>query len=175
MGRLDRDSEGLLLLTNDGEWAQRMLHPRYSVEREYAVGLSEPLTTDQARTLTSGVEMEEGTARLAGLRPSTSAEVARLEALAGRSAPRLLWYRAVLTQGWRRQIRRMFTAAGAPVQRLIRVRVGTLRVDGLRPGEVRMLTGAERNRLERSPSPAKDANGNARRAGGRRRAGEGSW
>jgi cytidylate kinase len=148
VGRLDRDSEGLLLLTNDGEWAQHMLHPRYGVEREYAVGLSASLTIDEARTLESGVEMEEGVARLAGLRPATSAEVVRLEALAGRSAPRLHWYRIVLTQGWRRQIRRMFTAAGAPVQRLIRVRVGTLRVDGLRPGEVRVLTTAERNRLE---------------------------
>jgi len=148
VGRLDRDSEGLLLLTNDGEWAQRMLHPRYRIEREYAVGLSESLTIDQARALGSGVELEEGMGRLAGLRPATTSEIVRLEALAGRSPARLYWYRAVLTQGWRRQIRRMLTAVGAPVQRLIRVRVGTLRVDGLQPGEVRMLTAAERNRLD---------------------------
>jgi len=148
VGRLDRDSEGLLLLTNDGEWAQRMLHPRYGIEREYAVGLSAGLTIDKARALESGIELEEGIGRLAGLRPATTAEIVRLEALAGHSAARLHWYRAVLTQGWRRQIRRMFTAVGVPVQRLIRVRVGTLRVDGLRPGEVRMLTTAERNRLE---------------------------
>ncbi len=148
VGRLDRDSEGLLLLTNDGDWAQRMLHPRYRIEREYAVGLAESLTVDQARELEAGVELEEGIGRLAGLRPATSSEIVRLEALAGRSPVRLQWYRAVLTQGWRRQIRRMFTAVGAPVQRLIRVRVGTLRVDGLGPGEVRMLTTAERNRLD---------------------------
>lgn len=148
VGRLDRDSEGLLLLTNDGAWAQRMLHPRYRVEREYAVGLSTSLTVDQARALESGVELEEGIARLAGLRPATTAEIVRLETLAGRSAGRLHWYRAVLTQGWRRQIRRMCTAVGVPVQRLIRVRVGTLRIDGLRPGEVRALSAAERNRLE---------------------------
>ncbi len=148
VGRLDRDSEGLLLLTNDGEWAQRMLHPRYRIEREYAVGLSESLTIEQARSLESGVELEEGMGRLAGLRTATSSEVVRLEALAGRSPARLHWYRAVLTQGWRGQIRRMLTAVGAPVQRLIRVRVGTLRVDGLGPGEVRMLTAAERNRLD---------------------------
>jgi cytidylate kinase len=148
VGRLDRDSEGLLLLTNDGEWAQRMLHPRYRIEREYAVGLSESLTIDQARALESGVELEEGMGRLEGLRPATTSEIVRLEALAGRSPVRLYWYRAVLTQGWRRQIRRMLTAVGIPVQRLIRVRVGTLRVDGLAPGEVRMLTAAERNRLD---------------------------
>lgn len=148
VGRLDRDSEGLLLLTNDGEWAQRMLHPRYRVEREYAVGLSESLTIDQARALESGVELEEGMGHLAGLRLATTSEIVRLEALAGRSPARLYWYRAVLTQGWRRQIRRMLTAVGVQVQRLIRVRVGTLRVDGLQPGEVRMLTAAERNRLD---------------------------
>jgi cytidylate kinase len=148
VGRLDRDSEGLLLLTNDGAWAQRMLHPRYRIEREYAVGLSESLTIDQARALEAGIELEEGVGHLAGLRPATTSEIVRLEALAGRSPARLYWYRAVLTQGWRRQIRRMLRAVGAPIQRLIRVRVGTLRVDGLEPGDVRMLTAAERDRLD---------------------------
>ena len=64
-----------------------------------------------------------------------------------RGAPELTWYRAVLTQGWKRQLRRMFAAVGAPVERLVRVRIGTLRLDDLAPGECRRLTSAERERL----------------------------
>ncbi len=66
VGRLDQDSEGLILLTNDGDWAERVLHPRYGVEREYAVALAAPLTGDQARVLNEGIRLDEGLARLAG-------------------------------------------------------------------------------------------------------------
>ncbi len=104
VGRLDQDSEGLLLLTNDGEWAERVLHPRFGVEREYAVGLREPLTEDQVTELIRGVRLEEGLARLAQpLRRSTGAETRRLEALLDPPAQGLTWYRAVLGQGWKRQ------------------------------------------------------------------------
>ena len=65
VGRLDQDSEGLLLLTNDGDWAERVLHPRFGVEREYAVALERPLTSDQVRALNAGIRLEEGLARLA--------------------------------------------------------------------------------------------------------------
>ena len=147
VGRLDRDSEGLLLLTNDGAWAERVLHPRYQVEREYAIGVSEPLRADQARQLEAGVELEEGVARLFGLRPATAAETRKLGALLEDAGEPLHWYRAVLTQGWRRQIRRMFPAVGTRVARLVRVRIGTLWLDGLAPGENRALSGRETARL----------------------------
>jgi 23S rRNA pseudouridine2605 synthase len=149
VGRLDKDSEGLILLTDDGDWAQRLLHPRYGVEREYAVGLRAPLEAAQARALSEGVELDEGRAALRGLRPATRTETARLVRPSEARAP-LVWYRAVLTQGWRRQLRRMFAAVGAPVGRLVRVRIGTLRLDDLPAGSVRELDGAERERLAKT-------------------------
>jgi len=147
VGRLDRDSEGLLLLTNDGEWAQRLQHPRYGVEREYAVGLARPLTPEEARPLRDGIPLDEGLATLRGLRPATGPELAKMAAAIEPGPEGLRWYRATIAQGWRRQLRRMFAAVGAPVSRLVRVRIGTLRIDGLRAGEVRELTARERDRL----------------------------
>jgi 23S rRNA pseudouridine2605 synthase len=143
VGRLDQDSEGLLLLTNDGDWADRVLHPRNGVEREYALGLDRPLERDQVDALQKGIRLEEGVATLGGPRPMTSVEVQRLVGLM-RPPPRdLVWYRATLTQGWKRQLRRMFGAVGAPVDRLVRVRIGPVGVDGLRSGSVRPLTAPE--------------------------------
>ena len=139
VGRLDQDSEGLLLLTNDGEWAERVLHPRHGVEREYALGLERSLDRDQVRALEHGIELDEGMARLGGLRSMTGIEAERLAALLRPSPPELVWYRATLTQGWKRQLRRMFGAVGAPVARLARVRIGPVRIDGLRSGSVRPL------------------------------------
>ena len=146
VGRLDKDSEGLILLTDDGEWAQHLLHPRYGVEREYAVGLRRPLDAAQSRALHEGIELDEGLARLSSLRQSTRTEAVRLE---GGDDPRasLHWYRAVITQGWKRQLRRMFAAVDAPVERLVRVRIGTLRLDAMAAGSVRRLSSAEREHL----------------------------
>ena len=146
VGRLDRDSEGLILLTDDGDWAQQLLHPSHGVEREYAVGLRAELEAGQRRALTEGIELDEGIATLTQLRLATRVESARLVPASRRSPP-LAWYRAVLTQGWRRQLRRMFAAIGTPVERLVRVRIGTLRLDDLAPGSVRTLSAAERDRL----------------------------
>ena len=78
VGRLDQDLEGLILLTNDGEWAERVLHPRYGMEREYAVALGGPLTREQARWLESGVELAEGVATVGQLRGQTHTEDRRL-------------------------------------------------------------------------------------------------
>ena len=147
VGRLDKDSEGLILLTDDGEWAERLLHPRYGVEREYAVGLSRPLEEDQARALIDGIELDEGRAVLADLRPATAVESRRLDARGESPRQTLVWYLAVLRQGWRRQLRRMFAAVEAPVGRLVRVRVGSLRLGDMAPGSVRRLSAAERDRL----------------------------
>lgn len=158
VGRLDQDSEGLLLLTNDGDWAQRVLHPRYEVEREYAIGVRVPLEPEQVRQLTKGILLEEGLATLSAFRAASGVEIERMEALAGRSrGGRLVWYRAVLTQGWRRQLRRMFAAAGTPVERLVRVRIGTLRIDGLKSGDIRALTAAERDRLVQGVADPEEA------------------
>jgi 23S rRNA pseudouridine2605 synthase len=143
VGRLDLDSEGLLLLTNDGEWSDAVLHPRHGVEREYAVGLERALAGDAAAALQNGIELEEGVAQVVHVRPQTDLETRRLLELLDPPAPRLHWYRVTLAQGWKRQIRRMLAAVGTPVVRLVRVRIGPVRVDGLRTGQVRSLTGAE--------------------------------
>lgn len=144
VGRLDRDSEGLLLLTNDGDWAQRVLHPSHEVEREYAVATRLPLSRDQAEALLSGVALEEGSATLLDLRPATATETGSLlQLLDSDEAEPTTWYRATLGQGWKRQVRRMFAAVGVPVVRLVRVRIGTLRLGGLHPGQVRRLSTAE--------------------------------
>ena len=143
VGRLDQDSEGLLILTNDGAWADRVLHPRHGIEREYAIGLRQPLTTDQVAALRAGIQLEEGLATLTGLRATTELETRRLVALLSPSPPQLSWYRAILAQGWKRQLRRMFGAVGAPIDRLVRVRIGSVRLDELPSGRARRLRAPE--------------------------------
>jgi 23S rRNA pseudouridine2605 synthase len=144
VGRLDQDSEGLLLLTNDGAWADRVLHPRHGVEREYAIALGTALDDAQVDALRAGIPLDEGVATLGGLRPMTAIETQRLaDLLRPGPSPGLVWYRATLTQGWKRQLRRMFGAVGAPVRRLVRVRIGPVRIDGLRSGVVRPLKAPE--------------------------------
>ena len=143
VGRLDLDSEGLLILTNDGEWSERVLHPRYGVEREYAIGLAGRLDSEQAEALKAGIAVEEGLATLGGLRSMTATEVERLAGLLRPAPEPLTWYRATLAQGWKRQLRRMFGAVGAPIERLVRVRIGPVRIDGLESGRVRPLKAPE--------------------------------
>jgi len=126
VGRLDRDTEGLLLLTNDGELANRLMHPRYGVEKEYLAEVEGVPTERQLARLRRGVELEDGVARATSARA-----VARA---GGRGAVRL-----VVTEGRKREVRRMLAAVGLPVRRLIRVRVGPIRLGRLRPGEVREL------------------------------------
>ncbi len=150
VGRLDLDSEGLLLLTNDGAWTDRVLHPRHGVEREYAVAVPVPLEAEQRAALAAGVPLEEGVARLVSLRAATRTETALLSDLVWPRPPAgLAWYRVVLAHGWKRQVRRMLAAVGAPVVRLVRVRVGTLRLD-LPAGQARLLAPAEVRRLAAS-------------------------
>ena len=134
VGRLDADSEGLILLTNDGEWAEHVLHPRYGHEREYEVTASGEVTPAAVAQLRRGVPLDEGIARAVSVR------------LLGRLAhgARL---RFVLRTGWRRQIRRMCEAVGLRVTRLVRVRVGSLRLGDLGPGSWRELTPREVARL----------------------------
>jgi 23S rRNA pseudouridine2605 synthase len=143
VGRLDQDSEGMLLLTNDGDWSERVLHPRYGVEREYAMGLRTPLEAGQVAALQAGIALEEGLAEVTNLRAMSSYEATRLIELIRPAPPALHWYRATLAQGWKRQLRRMFGSVGAPVERLVRVRIGPVRIDGLHSGSVRPLKAPE--------------------------------
>lgn len=144
VGRLDRDSEGLILLTNDGPWAERVLHPSHGLEREYAVAVRRALDEGQERALRAGIALEEGTATLLHLRGATDVETRRLGSLVT-PAPELglSWYRVTLATGWKRQLRRMFGVAGAPILRLVRVRMGPVRLDGLSTGDCRPLTAGE--------------------------------
>jgi 23S rRNA pseudouridine2605 synthase len=152
VGRLDQDSEGLILLTNDGDWAERVLHPRYGVEREYAVALARSLTREQAAWLEAGVELAEGVATVGALRGQTRTEDRRLvDILEPPPDHGLVWVRVTIHQGWKRQLRRMFATVGEPVRRLVRVRIGTVRLDTMVSGDVRLLTPGEVRRLTATP------------------------
>jgi len=165
VGRLDEDSEGLLLFTDDGAWADLMLHPRYGVEREYLVGLDRSVTKGQKSALRDGIELEEGLARIDHLDDATPAKVRDLLVLLDPPHAELRWYRVVLAQGWKRQIRRMFDAVGMPVRRLVRVRVGTLKLTDVRAGQARRLTREEvallasSARSEKASRPEKSTRG----------------
>jgi len=129
VGRLDEDSEGLVLLTNDGAWAERVLHPRYGHEREYEVSVAGPVSPDSVAALRRGIALEEGIAR-----------AVRVSVAGG---PRGLTVRMVLNTGWKRQVRRMCAAVGIRVLRLRRVRLGSLALGRLRTGAWRELTTRE--------------------------------
>jgi 23S rRNA pseudouridine2605 synthase len=136
VGRLDRDTEGLLLLTNDGRTAHALLHPSHASEREYRVEVRGRVAAETLRRLAEGVELEDG--RTAPARPGP----ARYDARDERSR-----FTLVLHEGRKRQIRRSLEALGHPVLRLVRVRMGPLRLGRLAPGEARELLPAERRAL----------------------------
>ncbi len=140
VGRLDQDSEGLLLFTNDGELALRLTHPRYAHDKEYRVLIRGELSSAQVQRLETGIPLE-GKARPA------RAEVKRLgEGWAWRGEPvppGARWVGLVLREGHKRQIREMLQAVGIGVRRLIRVRMGNLILGDLEPGQGRHLTDAE--------------------------------
>lgn len=133
VGRLDLESEGLLLLTNDGPLTQRLTHPRYQHEREYKVLVRGQPRRQALRALRQGIELEDG---------KTSPATVRL--IQKEPAPKgTTWLRIILREGRKRQIRRMCTAVGHPAQRLIRVRTGPLHLGSLEPGASRRLTRQE--------------------------------
>jgi 23S rRNA pseudouridine2605 synthase len=137
VGRLDQDSEGLLLLTDDGELTQRLTHPSYEHEKEYEVLVEGRPTRDTLQRLRAGVEMEDGL--------TCAADVSVM-----RTAAEGTWLRFVMHEGRKRQLRRMCDAVGHPVQRLIRVRMGPLALGDLPPGQHRPLTAQERTQLRRA-------------------------
>lgn len=153
VGRLDADSEGLLLLTDDGDLALRLTHPRYKVPKEYHVLVPAPVPEEVLARLRSGVDLAEGR--------TAPAEVAVL-----RREPAGTWLRIVLRQGWKRQIRRMLAALGLPVERLVRVRIGGLTLGDLPAGTWRVLSPGEARRALEEEYVARDHR--HRRPGGRR-------
>ncbi len=133
VGRLDADSEGLLLLTNDGDLTHRLTHPSYGVEKEYLVEVEGEPHRGALKRLREGVDLDDGI--------TSPAKVALLDA-------RLL--RITIHEGRNRQVRRMCDAVGFPVLRLVRTRIGTLTDRTLKPGEWRPLTQDEVRDLERA-------------------------
>jgi 23S rRNA pseudouridine2605 synthase len=126
VGRLDRDTEGLLLLTNDGDLANRLMHPRFGVEKEYLAEVGGSPTERQLGSIRRGVELDDGPAKAVSAR------------IVGRSGGRTA-IRLVMTEGRKREVRRLLSAVGLPVTRLVRLRVGPIRLGTLRPGEIREL------------------------------------
>jgi 23S rRNA pseudouridine2605 synthase len=133
VGRLDQDSEGLLLLTNDGQLTHRLTHPSFGVEKEYLAEVEGEPSRGALRRLREGVELEDGV--------TAPAKVSAV-------APNLL--RITIHEGRNRQVRRMCEAIGHPVVRLVRSRIGTLTDRVLKPGQWRLLLPAEVRELERA-------------------------
>ena len=131
VGRLDGDTEGLLLLTNDGQLAHRLTHPSFGVEKEYLAEVTGTPSRGAIRTLRDGVDLDDG--RTAPARVSTV-------------QPSVL--RITIHEGRNRQVRRMCDAVGHPVRRLVRTRIGPLVDPRLKPGEWRTLTRDEVRSLE---------------------------
>jgi 23S rRNA pseudouridine2605 synthase len=136
VGRLDADSEGLLLVTNDGELTHRLTHPSFGVEKQYLAEVEGTPSPAAVRRLREGVDLEDGRtapAKVAAVSPSA--------------------LRITIHEGRNRQVRRMCAAVGHPVTRLVRTRIGPLAERSLRPGEWRPLTLAEVRALNEAARP----------------------
>jgi pseudouridine synthase len=149
VGRLDRESEGLLLLTNDGALANRLAHPRHGVEKEYLVEVAGAVPGRAIRRLLDGIELEDGVAR--------AIRAGEVQRRAGKTA-----LTVVMAEGRKREVRRMLEALGYPVRRLVRVRVGPVAMGRAAPGSIRPLTQDEVSGLyrvsglaEASPRPVR--------------------
>jgi 23S rRNA pseudouridine2605 synthase len=130
VGRLDADTEGLLLLTNDGELAHRLSHPSFEVPKTYLAEVTGPVARDAGRRLREGVELEDGIVRVDGFR------------LVDSSGNRVL-LEIVLHEGRKHVVRRMLAEVGHPVQRLVRTAVGPVKLGDQRAGKLRPLTRRE--------------------------------
>ena len=127
VGRLDFESEGLILLTNDGELANKLSHPRYGKEKEYQVLVAKRPDDKQLKAWRHGVVLEDG--------EKTGPAHVQVSGLSGKGA----WLRVVMTEGRKRQIREIGKTIGLPIVRLIRVRIGTLEMGDLKSGEYKEL------------------------------------
>lgn len=146
VGRLDAETEGLLLLTNDGELTHRLTHPSFGVEKEYLAELDSPLSNSDLHALRTGIKLDDGRT-----------------APAQASQPQPGMLRLVIHEGRNRQVRRMCDALGHRVTRLVRVRIGPLRDTSLAPGAWRHLTGAEVRALSSAvtAAPGSDLDGSS--------------
>ena len=140
VGRLDSDSEGLILLTNDGELANRVTHPRYGITKKYVAVITGHPTTVDIRRLTKGVDLDDGPARALSARMLSRGQDETMVEM-------------VMGEGRNREIRRMFEAVGHQVTRLVRTAIGPLSDQSLRPGDSRRLSIAEINDLLGSGTP----------------------
>jgi len=131
VGRLDFDSEGLILMTNDGEMANRLTHPRYGHEKEYRVLVARRPDDKQLDAWARGVVLEDG--------HRTAPAQVRFESTAGKGA----WVRVIMGEGRKRQIREIGFLLGLPVVRILRVRIGSLQLGNLKPRQWRYLTTQE--------------------------------
>ena len=141
VGRLDYNTEGLLLLTNDGEWANRLMHPRHEVEKEYHVRVRGKIIEQQLKRMAEGVELEDG---------KTAPAVVQLV----KSGDQNDWISVAIHEGRNRQVRRMCEAVSLSVVRLKRIRYGSLSIGTLRTGQFRYLTEAEVRELAGGESKA---------------------
>jgi 23S rRNA pseudouridine2605 synthase len=135
VGRLDFDTEGLLLLTNDGDFAHRVLHPSKQVPKTYLAKVKGVLEEDELEKLRKGVKLEDGL--------TAPAKVKRIRALQMNS-----WIEITIHEGRKRQVRRMLDKVGHPVIHLKRTKVGGIELGPLRPGELRHLSQEEIKRIE---------------------------
>jgi 23S rRNA pseudouridine2605 synthase len=143
VGRLDFDSEGLILMTNDGGLANKLTHPRYGHEKEYRVLLAHRPDDKQLQAWARGVVLEDG--------HRTAPAQVRFESTAGKGA----WIRVIMGEGRKRQIREIGFLLGLPVVRIVRIRIGTLRLDNLKPRQWRYLTTQEVTELRKLVSKQK--------------------
>lgn len=143
VGRLDYESEGLVLMTNDGDLTNRLTHPRYGHEKEYRVLLAKRPDQEQLEAWRRGVVLEDG--------HRTAPVDVRFESAQGKGA----WVRVVMREGRKRQIRETCKQLGLPVVRIVRTRIGTLRLGSLKPRQWRYLTTMEVNELKSGETPKK--------------------
>jgi 23S rRNA pseudouridine2605 synthase len=134
VGRLDFDSEGLMLLTNNGELAQALLHPRYHVPKTYLIKVKGVLTDDEISQLQAGLKLEDGMTS-----PAVVKKVKKAQANS--------WLEITIREGRKHQVKRMLEAVGHVVIKLMRIRMGPLQLGDLGSGEFRFLTDREANAL----------------------------
>jgi 23S rRNA pseudouridine2605 synthase len=151
VGRLDRDTEGLLLFTNDGELAHRLAHPRYRIDKEYAALVEGHPSARALSRLRRGIEIE------GRMTAPAEAEIVPDAPPGYRQEEGRSWLRIVIHEGRKRQVRLMCEAIGHPVRRLVRVRIGDVRLGSMRRGSVRELRAREVAALRRAVGLEADA------------------